>query len=73
VAPRWLAWRNAHREGRLGDVAAFVPAVVVPEPREKASGADGGWIEILCCRGGSACPLVAERSVGVRFGAIRLL
>jgi hypothetical protein len=30
-----VAWRNAYCEERLGDVAVFVPAVVVPEPRER--------------------------------------
>jgi transposase len=58
--------RKAYRDGRLGDVA-FVPAAVVPEPPEKASGAGGGQIEILCCRGRSASPFVAGRSVGIRF------
>jgi transposase len=44
-------WRKAYREGRLGDVAGFVPAVVVPEPAETASGAGGGRIEIIIANG----------------------
>ncbi|HEY2754553.1 MAG TPA: IS66 family insertion sequence element accessory protein TnpB, partial [Pseudolabrys sp.] len=35
----------------LGDVAGFVPAVVVPEPPETASGAGGGRIEIIIANG----------------------
>jgi transposase len=26
-----LAWRKAYREGRLGDIPGFVPAMIVPE------------------------------------------
>jgi transposase len=44
-------WREAYREGRLGDVAGFVPAVVVPEPPETASGAGGGRTEIIIANG----------------------
>jgi transposase len=44
-------WRKAYREGRLGDVAGLVPAVVVPEPPETASGAAGGRIEIIIAIG----------------------
>jgi transposase len=44
-------WRKAYREGRLGDVAGLVPAVVVPEPPETASGAGGGRIEIITANG----------------------
>jgi transposase len=45
-------WRKAYREGRLGDVAGFVPAVVVPEqPANKASAAAYGRIEIIIANG----------------------
>jgi transposase len=30
-----FAWRKAYREGRLGDIAGFVPAVIVPDQPEK--------------------------------------
>ena len=33
-----FAWRKAYREGRLGDIAGFVPAVIVPEQPEKVTG-----------------------------------
>ena len=29
--PLLLAWRKAYREGRLGDIPGFVPAMIVPE------------------------------------------
>jgi transposase-like protein len=32
-----FAWRKAYREGRLGDIAGFVPAVIVPEQPEKVT------------------------------------
>ena len=45
-------WRKVYREGRLGDVAGFVPAVVVPEPpANKASAAAYGRIEIIIANG----------------------
>jgi transposase len=56
-APEWASnqllffWRKAYREGRLGDVAAFVPAVVAPEPPEKGAGAGCGRIEIIIANG----------------------
>jgi transposase len=37
-----FAWRKAYREGRLGDVGGFVPAVIVAEQPEKGAG--------TCCR-----------------------
>jgi transposase len=33
-----FAWRKTYREGRLGDIAGFVPAVMVPEQPEKGTG-----------------------------------
>src|SRR3954469_6937678 len=32
-----FAWRKAYREGRLGDIPGFVPAMIVPEQREKGT------------------------------------
>jgi transposase len=48
-----FAWRKAHREGRLGDIAGFVPAVMVPEPEQPDEGAGKGGrrIEILIANG----------------------
>src|SRR5205823_1662810 len=36
--PSLFAWRKAYREGRFGDIAGFVPAVIVPEQPEKVTG-----------------------------------
>jgi transposase len=46
-----FAWRKAYREGRLGDVAGFVPATVVLERPE--TGAEPGCrrIEIVSANG----------------------
>ena len=46
-----FAWRKAHREGRLGGVAGFVPAMLVPAQSEKAPGPDGSRIEIVSANG----------------------
>ena len=32
-----FAWRKANREGRLGDIPGFVPAMIVPEQPEKGT------------------------------------
>ena len=32
-----FAWRKAYREGRLGDVAGFAPAVIAPEQRPEGN------------------------------------
>ena len=46
-----FAWRKAYREGRLGDVAGFVPAMIVPERPEKGTGLDCSRIEIVSANG----------------------
>src|ERR1700691_6678247 len=33
-----FAWRKAYREGRLGDIAGFVAAVIVPDQAAKGIG-----------------------------------
>ena len=51
-----FAWRKAYREGRLGGIAGFVPAVIVGEQAAKGVGADCGRIEIVSANG--RCVLV---------------
>lgn len=46
-----FAWRKAHREGRLGGVAGFVPAMIVPEQPEKGTGRGFSRIEIVSANG----------------------
>ncbi len=46
-----FAWRKAYRVGRLGAIAGFVPATIVPEQREAASGSGCGRIEIVSANG----------------------
>ena len=46
-----FAWRKAYREGRLGDIAGFVPAVMVPERPEKGTGTGCRRIEIMIANG----------------------
>jgi transposase len=46
-----FAWRKAYREGRLGGIAGFVPAVIVGEQAAKGVGADCGRIEIVSANG----------------------
>ena len=46
-----FGWRKAYREGRLGDVAGFVPAMIVPEQPEKDAGPSGSRIEIVSANG----------------------
>ena len=46
-----FAWRKAYREGRLGDIAGFVPAVIVAEPLEKVTGLGCRRIEIVSVNG----------------------
>jgi transposase len=45
-----FAWRKAFREGRLGEVSGFVPAMIVPEP-PAAEGGGCGRIEIVIANG----------------------
>ena len=46
-----FAWRKVYREGRLGDISGFVPAVIVPEQPEKGSGPGCRRIEIVIANG----------------------
>src|SRR5215831_18992406 len=50
-ASAWDAWRKAYREDRLGDIAGFVPAVIVPERPEKVTGLGCHRIEIVSVNG----------------------
>ena len=49
--PSLFAWRKAYREGRFGDIAGFVPAVIVPEQPEKVTGLGCRRIEIVSVNG----------------------
>ena len=46
-----LTWRKAYRGGRLGDIAGFVAAVIVPEQPEKVTGLGCRRIEIVSVNG----------------------
>ena len=46
-----FAWRKAYRAGRLGVPAGFVPAMIVSERPEKATGSGCGRIEIVSTNG----------------------
>jgi transposase len=46
-----FAWRKAFREGRLGEIAGFVPALIVPEQPEAATGPACCRIEIVSANG----------------------
>jgi transposase len=45
-----FSWRKAYRAGRLGAIAGFVPAMIVPEHVE-AGGSGSGRIEIVSANG----------------------
>jgi transposase len=46
-----FAWRKAYREGRLGDIAGFVPKVIAPELPEKGTATGCRRIEIVIANG----------------------
>jgi transposase len=46
-----FAWRMVYREGRLGDISGFVPAVIEPEEPEKGTGSGWRRIEIVIANG----------------------
>jgi transposase len=46
-----FAWRKAYRDGRLGAIAGFVPAMIAPEQPEAAPGPGCGRIEIVSANG----------------------
>ena len=56
-APTWdsnqllFGWRKAYREGQLGDIRGFVPAMIVAEQPEKRSEPGCGRIEIVSANG----------------------
>lgn len=45
--PLLFAWRKAYREGRLGDIAGFVPAMIALEQPKKGTGLVCSRIEIV--------------------------
>ena len=60
-----FAWRKAHREGRLGEVAVsgFVPAtIIVSEPPGKGAGGACGRMEVVSANGRR---VIVERDVDV--------
>ena len=46
-----FGWRKAYREGGLGDIPGFVPAMIVPEQPEKGTGTCCRRIEIVMAKG----------------------
>jgi transposase len=46
-----FAWRKAYREGRLGAIPGFVPAMIVREQPEKGTGTGCRRIEIVIANG----------------------
>src|SRR5215210_1692561 len=46
-----FAWRKAYREGRLGDMLGFVPAMIVSDPPRTRPEPDGRAIEIVSPNG----------------------
>ena len=57
-----FAWRKAYRDGRLGRVSGFVPAMIVPKRPEKAAEAGGGPIEVVSANGRR---VIVDRTVDV--------
>lgn len=57
-----FGWRKAYREGRLGDIGGFVPAVIVPERPARSGNSGGGRIEIAVTSGRR---VVVDRDVDV--------
>jgi transposase len=46
-----FAWRKAYREGRLGEAARFVPAMITPVLPEKSTGPDCRRMEVVSVNG----------------------
>jgi transposase len=46
-----FAWRKAYREGRLGAIAGFVPAMIAAAPPTAGGGSGCGRIEIVSANG----------------------
>lgn len=57
-----FAWRKAYREGRLGPVSGFVPAMVMPEQAEEVAEAGRGRIEVMSANGRR---VIVDRDVDV--------
>jgi len=49
--PLLFSWRKAYRKGRLGDAPAFVPAMIVPDRPEMATGPECRRMEIMSANG----------------------
>jgi transposase len=61
--PLLFAWRKAYREGRLGDIPGFVPAMIALERPEKGTGPVCSRIEIVSANGRRVivdCDVVVE-------------
>ena len=59
-----FAWRKAYREGQLGDIRGFVPAMIVAEQPEKRSEPGCGRIEIVSANDGPRNRPPASLSLG---------
>lgn len=46
-----FAWRKAYRDGRLGAIAGFVPAMIAPEAPAAGDSSGCGRIEIVSANG----------------------
>ena len=57
-----FAWRKAYREGRLGEVAGFVPAMIIPDRSAQDAGSGCGRIEIVIANGRR---VVVDRDVDI--------
>ena len=60
--PLLFSWRKAYREGRLGDIPGFVPAMIALEQPEKDTGPVGRRIEIVSANGRR---VIVDRDVAV--------
>jgi transposase len=49
--PLLFAWRKAYREGRLGEVPRFVPAMIPAALHEKGTGPDCRRMEVVSVNG----------------------
>jgi transposase len=66
-----FAWRKAYRDGRLGEVPGFVPAVIVPDQPEKGTGPACSRIEIVSANGRRVivdCSVDVERLLAIIRG-----
>ena len=66
-----FAWRKAYRGRRLGDIAGFVAAVIVPEQPEKVTGLGCCRMEIVSVNGRRVivdCDIVVESLLRIMRG-----